>query len=67
MQSAPLLLSCESDVADKGCWTNLKETLHQVVEELTAPPTISAVRFCIINNNILFSEEKKRLSTTLAT
>lgn len=41
--SAPLLLSCESDVADKGCWTNLKETLHQVVEELTAPPTISAI------------------------
>ncbi|CAN6198857.1 unnamed protein product [Urochloa humidicola] len=37
------LLSCESDVADKGFWTNLKDTVHQFVEELMAPPTISAL------------------------
>lgn len=38
------LLSCESDVANnKGFWTNLKEAVHQLVEELMAPPTISAI------------------------
>nr|CAB3457825.1 unnamed protein product [Digitaria exilis] len=37
------LLSCESDVSDKGFWTNLKDTVHQFVEELMAPPTISAL------------------------
>ncbi|KAF0905813.1 hypothetical protein E2562_008863 [Oryza meyeriana var. granulata] len=37
------LLSCESDIANKGFWTNLKETIHQVVEELMAPPTVSAI------------------------
>uniref|UniRef100_A0ACD5XYS5 Uncharacterized protein n=1 Tax=Avena sativa TaxID=4498 RepID=A0ACD5XYS5_AVESA len=37
------LLSCESDVADKGFWTNLKEAVHQFAEELMAPPTISAI------------------------
>ncbi|KAM0876997.1 hypothetical protein ACQ4PT_035784 [Festuca glaucescens] len=37
------LLSCESDVADKGFWTKLKEAVHQLVEELMAPPTISAI------------------------
>ncbi|CAL5072918.1 unnamed protein product [Urochloa decumbens] len=37
------LLSCESDVADKGFWANLKDTVHQFVEELMAPPTISAL------------------------
>jgi hypothetical protein len=42
MQEAPLL-SCESDVTDKGFWTKLKEAVHQLVEELMAPPTISAV------------------------
>ncbi|VAI20947.1 unnamed protein product [Triticum turgidum subsp. durum] len=43
MQEAPLL-SCESDVANnKGFWTNLKEAVHQLIEELMAPPTISAI------------------------
>ncbi|KAK8460322.1 hypothetical protein SEVIR_2G313400v4 [Setaria viridis] len=42
MQEAPLL-SCESEVADKGFWTNLKDTVHQFVKELMAPPTISAL------------------------
>jgi hypothetical protein len=37
------LLSCESDVADKGFWKNLKEAVHQFAEELMAPPTISAI------------------------
>ncbi|KAM0905142.1 hypothetical protein ACQ4PT_017575 [Festuca glaucescens] len=37
------LLSCESDVAHKGFWTKLKEAIHQLVEELMAPPTISAI------------------------
>ncbi|KAG2645126.1 protein PIN-LIKES 7-like [Panicum virgatum] len=37
------LLSCESDVTEKGFWTNLKDTVHQFVEELMAPPTISAL------------------------
>ncbi|VAI20948.1 unnamed protein product [Triticum turgidum subsp. durum] len=38
------LLSCESDVANnKGFWTNLKEAVHQLIEELMAPPTISAI------------------------
>ncbi|KAL6844935.1 hypothetical protein ACP4OV_025594 [Aristida adscensionis] len=37
------LLSCESDVADKGFWTNLKDAIHQFIEELMAPPTISAM------------------------
>ncbi|KAK8460320.1 hypothetical protein SEVIR_2G313400v4 [Setaria viridis] len=37
------LLSCESEVADKGFWTNLKDTVHQFVKELMAPPTISAL------------------------
>ena len=44
MQEAPLL-SCESEVADKGFWTNLKDAVHQFIEELMAPPTISAVCF----------------------
>jgi len=42
LQEAPLL-SCESDVTEKGFWTNLKDTVHQFVEELMAPPTISAL------------------------
>jgi hypothetical protein len=50
MQEAPLL-SCESEVGDKGFWTNLKDTVHQFVEELMAPPTISAVCFCISLHN----------------
>ncbi|XP_006660956.1 protein PIN-LIKES 7-like [Oryza brachyantha] len=37
------LLSCESEIANKGFWTNMKETIHQVVEELMAPPTVSAI------------------------
>lgn len=37
------LLSCESEVADKGFWTNLKDAVHQFIEELMAPPTISAI------------------------
>lgn len=37
------LLSCDSEVANKGFWTKLKEALHQLVEELMAPPTISAI------------------------
>ncbi|CAM0952985.1 unnamed protein product [Alopecurus aequalis] len=37
------LLSCESDVADKGFWTKLKEAVHQLVKELMAPPTIYAM------------------------
>lgn len=37
------LLTCESEVADKGFWTNLKDTVHQFIEELMAPPTISAI------------------------
>jgi predicted permease len=43
MQEAPLL-TCEREIANKGgFWTNLKETVHQVVEELMAPPTVSAI------------------------
>lgn len=44
IQEAPLL-SCESKVAKKCSWTttNLKDTIHHVVEELMAPPTLSAV------------------------
>jgi hypothetical protein len=37
------LLSCQSEVADKGFWTNVKDTIHQFIEELMAPPTISAM------------------------
>lgn len=37
------LLSCESEVADKGFWTNLKDAVHQFIEELMAPPTVSAI------------------------
>ncbi|BAT09339.1 protein PIN-LIKES 7 [Oryza sativa Japonica Group] len=39
------LLSCESKVAKKCSWTttNLKDTIHHVVEELMAPPTLSAI------------------------
>lgn len=37
------LLSCDSEVANKGFWTKLKEAVHQLVEELMAPPTISAI------------------------
>jgi predicted permease len=44
------LLSCESDVTDKGFWTKLKEAVHQLVEELMAPPTISAVRHLSLTN-----------------
>jgi hypothetical protein len=44
LQEAPLL-SCESEVADKGFWTKLKDAIHQFIEELMAPPTISAVCF----------------------
>jgi hypothetical protein len=46
MQEAPLL-SCESEVADKGFWTNLKDAVHQFIEELMAPPTISAVCYYV--------------------
>ncbi|ONM57056.1 Protein PIN-LIKES 7 [Zea mays] len=42
LQEAPLL-SCESEVADKGFWTKLKDAIHQFIEELMAPPTISAI------------------------
>uniref|UniRef100_J3MZZ3 Auxin efflux carrier family protein n=1 Tax=Oryza brachyantha TaxID=4533 RepID=J3MZZ3_ORYBR len=42
MQEAPLL-TCKGEVAKKGSWTNLKETIHHVVEELTAPATLSAI------------------------
>ncbi|PWZ37199.1 Protein PIN-LIKES 5 [Zea mays] len=44
LQEAPLL-SCESEVADKGFWTKLKDAIHQFIEELMAPPTISAICF----------------------
>nr|ACG28874.1 auxin Efflux Carrier family protein [Zea mays] len=37
------LLSCESEVADKGFWTKLKDAIHQFIKELMAPPTISAI------------------------
>ncbi|XP_006660957.1 protein PIN-LIKES 7-like [Oryza brachyantha] len=37
------LLTCKGEVAKKGSWTNLKETIHHVVEELTAPATLSAI------------------------
>ncbi|XP_062194195.1 protein PIN-LIKES 7-like [Phragmites australis] len=37
------LLSCQSEVANKGFWTNLKDAVHQFIEELMAPPTISAI------------------------
>nr|BAC84899.1 auxin efflux carrier protein family-like protein [Oryza sativa Japonica Group]BAD31990.1 auxin efflux carrier protein -like [Oryza sativa Japonica Group] len=39
------LLSGESEIAKKGSWTttNLKDTIHHVVEELMAPPTLSAI------------------------
>jgi hypothetical protein len=42
-QEVPLL-SRQSEVAGKGFWTNVKDTIHQFIEELMAPPTISAVR-----------------------
>ncbi|AQK43611.1 Protein PIN-LIKES 7, partial [Zea mays] len=42
LQEAPLL-SCESEVADKGFWTKLKDVIHQFIDELMAPPTISAI------------------------
>jgi predicted permease len=44
IQEAPLL-SGESEIAKKGSWTttNLKDTIHHVVEELMAPPTLSAI------------------------
>jgi hypothetical protein len=42
LQEVPLL-SCESEVADKGFWTKLKDAIHQFIEEVMAPPTISAV------------------------
>jgi hypothetical protein len=50
MQEAPLL-SCESDVADKGFWKNLKEAVHQFAEELMAPPTISAVSYISLSES----------------
>ncbi|KAK3129485.1 hypothetical protein QOZ80_6BG0480490 [Eleusine coracana subsp. coracana] len=37
------LLPCQSEVAGKGFWTNLKDAVHQFIEELMAPPTISAM------------------------
>ncbi|CAM0953046.1 unnamed protein product [Alopecurus aequalis] len=37
------LLSCDSEVDDKSLWTNLKEAMHQLAEELMTPPTISAI------------------------
>jgi auxin efflux carrier family protein len=46
LHEAPLL-SCESEVADMGFWTKLKDTIHQFIEELMAPPTISVVCFGI--------------------
>ena len=36
-------MSCESEVADKGFWTKLKDAIHQIIEELMALRTISAV------------------------
>ncbi|ONM26957.1 Protein PIN-LIKES 7 [Zea mays] len=42
LQEAPLL-SCESEVADKGFWTKPKDAIHQFIEELMAPPTMSAI------------------------
>uniref|UniRef100_A0A804UDJ8 Protein PIN-LIKES 7 n=1 Tax=Zea mays TaxID=4577 RepID=A0A804UDJ8_MAIZE len=42
LQEVPLL-SCESEVADKGFWTKLKDAIHQFIEEVMAPPTISAI------------------------
>ncbi|KAL5678366.1 hypothetical protein ACJX0J_014497, partial [Zea mays] len=41
MEAPPL--SCESEVADKGFWTKLKDAIHQFIEELMAPRTISAI------------------------
>jgi hypothetical protein len=46
LQEAPFL-SCDSEVADKGFWTKLKDAIHQFIEELMAPPTKSAVCFGI--------------------
>ncbi|TVU10369.1 hypothetical protein EJB05_43894 [Eragrostis curvula] len=37
------LLSFQSEVADKGFWTNLKDAVHQFIEELMAPPTIASM------------------------
>ncbi|WVZ65798.1 hypothetical protein U9M48_015104 [Paspalum notatum var. saurae] len=37
------LLSCDSEVSDKGFWRNLKDAVHQFIEELMAPPTIAAI------------------------
>ncbi|AQK42171.1 Protein PIN-LIKES 7 [Zea mays] len=37
------LLSCESEVTDKGFWTKLKDAIHQFIEEMMAPPTISTI------------------------
>jgi hypothetical protein len=45
MQEAPLL-SCESDVTDKGFWTKLKEAVHQLVEELMDQKVV--VSSCIL-------------------
>jgi hypothetical protein len=42
LQEAPLL-SCESEVADKGFWTKLKDAIHHFIKELMAPPTIFVV------------------------
>ncbi|ONM30646.1 Protein PIN-LIKES 7 [Zea mays] len=42
LQEAPFL-SCDSEVADKGFWTKLKDAIHQFIEELMAPPTKSAI------------------------
>jgi hypothetical protein len=43
LQEAPLL-SCESEVADKGFWTKPKDAIHQFIKELMAPPTIFFIK-----------------------
>lgn len=64
MQEAPLL-TCEREIANKGgFWTNLKETVHQVVEELMAPPTVSAV--CSCQNQLHHFHHIKLISMLIA-
>ncbi|XP_008675756.1 protein PIN-LIKES 7 [Zea mays] len=43
LQMEAPFLSCDSEVADKGFWTKLKDAIHQFIEELMAPPTKSAI------------------------
>ncbi|KAL6893889.1 hypothetical protein ACP4OV_007987 [Aristida adscensionis] len=45
----PLLSSCHHQSSEsKSLWLKLKESTHQVVEELTAPPTMGAVAGLVV-------------------